>query len=154
MGSSFVTSDGEHGFWMTDGVLDLWLRLLALHLPEPTDRDPQTLRQVTREIRNQWLLASKGFFAGCVPVGLDQALSTSDGKDVVVAGIRSLRKALSGAPPKISKDALNLLGFEGFVWVEDFETRRLIEVADAFLELVDGTIKDTARSTNRMPGCR
>ena len=31
MGSSFV-GIGERGFWMRDGLLELWLRLLALHI--------------------------------------------------------------------------------------------------------------------------
>jgi hypothetical protein len=39
MGTTFVTlargvSDNDPGFWMPDGRLELWLRLLALHLPE------------------------------------------------------------------------------------------------------------------------
>src|SRR5262249_50741042 len=42
MGTTFVTlshesSGKERGFWMRDEMLEVWLRLLALHLPEPTD---------------------------------------------------------------------------------------------------------------------
>lgn len=154
MGTSFVTSDGEHGFWMADGVLELWLRLLALHLPEVTDHDNEIVHRVTREIRDRWLLASKGYFNGCVPVDLEFALATDEGKNVVVAGIHSLRMALSQHPSKISRHAINLMNFEGIVWTEDFDAWRLVEVADAFLELIAGKITDTARSTARMPGCR
>jgi hypothetical protein len=65
-----------------------------------------------------------------------------------------LREALLKAPPSISKDALNLLNFEGMEWVEDFETRRLVETADAFLSLLEGKISGTARSKEFMPGRR
>jgi hypothetical protein len=34
MGTSFV-SIGDHGFWMTDSILEIWLRLLALHVEDP-----------------------------------------------------------------------------------------------------------------------
>jgi hypothetical protein len=39
MGTTFVTlshetSGKEPGIWMRDGILELWLRLLALHLPD------------------------------------------------------------------------------------------------------------------------
>lgn len=139
---------------MRDSVLELWLRLLALHLPEPSNLDPQAVHQVTRQIRDGWLLASKGFFNECVPSDLEGAVSTNEGRSVVQAAIQSLKAALEHQPTTISKDALNLLGFESGQWAEDFETRRLIEVADAFLELLDGKISDTARSTDRMPGCR
>jgi hypothetical protein len=42
MGTTFVTlshdsSTGDPGFWMRDGMLELWLRLLSLHLPGPTN---------------------------------------------------------------------------------------------------------------------
>jgi hypothetical protein len=43
MGTTFVTiregnTGDEPGFWMRDHMLELWLRLLALHLPEPTNQ--------------------------------------------------------------------------------------------------------------------
>jgi len=43
MGTTFVTlsrevSETTPGFWMRDGMLELWLRLLSLHLPEPTNK--------------------------------------------------------------------------------------------------------------------
>ncbi|HEX7379494.1 MAG TPA: hypothetical protein VF278_20395 [Pirellulales bacterium] len=153
MGTSFVTIDGEHGFWMRDGILELWLRLLALHLPEPNTYNSEEVHRVTREIRDRWLLASKGVFSGCVPDYLKEAISTPDGKTVVDAAIGSLRSALERQEATISKNVLNLLAIEG-VWRQDFEARRLIEVADAFVELMEGKVADTVQSTDRMPGCR
>ena len=75
MGTSFVTiTDGitgdEPGFWMRDEMLELWLRLLSLHLPEPNDNGENT---ATPDIRNRWLLASRGYFNGCVPHEMEYA---------------------------------------------------------------------------------
>jgi hypothetical protein len=92
MGTSFVTitssqSGDKPGFWMRDAILELWLRLLSLHLPEPTDAGENV---ATPEIRNRWLLASSGCFNGCVPHDMEFACSTAHGTSVVRAAIQSL----------------------------------------------------------------
>src|SRR5260221_3994782 len=112
MGTSFVTADGEHGFWMRDSILELWLRLLALHIPEPADADSKLAHQVSRQIRDRWLLASKGFFSGCVPADVKNAVATQEGKAVVRAAIESLRTSLLRQPSTLDKNVLNLLGFD------------------------------------------
>jgi hypothetical protein len=89
MGSTFVEIDGK-GFWMRDGILELWLRLLALHVEDPDEGS------VGRGIRDNWLLASRGHFGGCVPDGLEEAVSTPEGRAVVVAAIQSL---IHSSPP-------------------------------------------------------
>jgi hypothetical protein len=146
MGTTFVEIDGTHGFWMNDGVLELFLRLLALHIKEPSEQD-----RLPAEIRDDWLLASRGFFVGCVPVMLDKHLSAASGKEVVVSTINSLKSALQKVGPVISKDALNLFGFVDSTWTKDFETHKLIEVADVFLELIDGKITQTCDSARLIP---
>ena len=95
-GTTFVTlareSPGkEPGFWMSDSMLEVWLRLLALHLPEPTDSGEH---QATIAIRNQWLLASRGYFIGCVPHGMEEACATQEGRNVVRTAIDSFLAAL------------------------------------------------------------
>src|SRR5581483_7275723 len=111
MGTTFVTlsrevSGNETGFWMHDGILELWLRLLALHLPEPTDSGEY---QATPKIRNQWLLASKGYFIGCVPHGMEDACSSQEGRTVVRMAIKSLLEALQCAGTLLDSETLNLL---------------------------------------------
>ena len=154
MGTSFVTTDEEHGFWMRDSTLEIWLRLLALHIREPNDYDPAKTHEVAKRIRDQFLLASKGYFGRCVPHGLEEAVATTEGATLVRLAVQSLLQALEKAPKELSKDVLNLLAIEGFVFTDDFETWRLIEVAHAFLGLLDGKITSTARSTAFMPGTR
>src|SRR5262245_61826020 len=110
MGSTFVTlSRGAYapgkqpGFWMRDGTLELWLRLLALHLPEPTDSGQH---RATLAVRNQWLLASRGYFTGCVPHGMEDACATEEGRFVVRKAIDSLLAALKKAETPLDADTL------------------------------------------------
>lgn len=148
MGTSFV-GIGDRGFWMPDGVLELWLRLLALHVEDPVESGPTATK-----IRDQWLLASRGFFGGCVPDGLEDAVSTTEGEALVRAAIHSLLRALAAAPSHLSKDVFNLMGFSGSEFTVDIETRRLVEVGRAFLDLLDGKITTGPSDTSFMPGCR
>jgi|SRR5579862_6856646 len=155
MGTTFVTlaretSGSEPGFWMRDGMLELWLRLLALHLPEPTNIGEH---QASIEIRNRWLLASRGYFGGCVPHNMEEACSTQAGCDVVRIAINSLLGALDLAPKSLDSDTLDLLGVEG-VRFATIERRSLQEIGHAFLDLLDGKITCTASSTDVMPGSK
>jgi len=147
MGTTFVTADGERGFWMRDGLLELFLRLLALHLEEPREPGAATV------IRDAWLLASRGWFTGCVPHGLEDAVRTDEGRALVRGAIGSLRAALASAPPALDAAVLNLLGMEGR-WEAPIETERLVEISQAFVDLLDGKIDQTARDTRFMPGSR
>src|SRR4051812_36328961 len=107
MGSSFVQIE-EKGFWMRDGVLELWLRLLALHIEDPKDSNSRI-----GEIRDGWLLASRGFFNGCVPVALDAAVRDEEGRRVVVSAIHSLMAALKKGPETLDRGVLNVIGIAG-----------------------------------------
>jgi hypothetical protein len=147
MGTTFVDIENR-GFWMHDSLLELWLRLLALHLDDPSPAETSPVPG----IRDQWLLASRGYFNGCVPHGLEDALATREGNTAVRDAIQSLMRALSAAPDHISKDALNLLGFSGGPFEADIETRRLREIGQAFLDLLDGKIQSGPADTSFMPG--
>jgi hypothetical protein len=146
VGTTFVSISG-HGFWIEDSLLELWIRLLALHVEDPIESGA-----VAATIRDQWLLASRGYFNGCVPDGLEEAVSTEEGSSVVRAAVDSLLKALADAPSALSKDAFNLMGFSGGTFTGDIETRRLIEVGRAFLDLLDGKIKSGPSDSSLMPG--
>ena len=131
---------------MRDSVLELWLRLLALHIEDPADGS------IAGEIRDSWLLASRGYFLGCVPIRLDEAVETEEGKRIVSSAIESLLNALQDGPVKLDFGTLNLLGFKSGAFTGDFEASRLIEVAIAFRCLLAGEIETDARSTAFMPG--
>ena len=145
MGTTFVNV-GENGFWLRDSLLELWLRLAALHIEDPVESG-----SLATTIRDQWLIASRGYFQGCVPIDLDEDLSTDEGKRLVTGAIKSLQKILAHSPEKLDGRAFNLLGIEG-TFTGDIETWRLIEVGQAMLDLIDGKIKTTARDDSKMPG--
>lgn len=147
MGTSFV-SINDKGFWMRDSVLELWLRLLALHVEEPGQEDGD----VVRNIRDKWLRASRGFFNGWIPDDLEEIVSTERGREVAIQAINSLLHSLKGGRKELDAGTLNLLGIEGG-WGGNFETWRLIEVGNAFLALITGRIQSDASSTEFMPGC-
>ncbi len=148
MGTTFV-GIGDRGFWMSDSVLELWLRLLALHIEDPVESG-----SLATMIRDQWLLASRGFCIGCVPEGLEEATFTPQGEALVRAAIQSLLGDLKAAPNFLSKDVFNIMGFSGGTFTADIETRRLIEVGHAYLDLLDGKIRAGPSDTSFMPGCR
>jgi hypothetical protein len=156
MGTTFVTlshgsSGKELGFWMRDGMLELWLRLLALHLPEPTDSGKH---QATIKIRNQWLLASRGYFNGCVPHGMEDACATSEGRNVVRIAIESLLAALQQSKTLLDAATLNLVGIEGGRFIAPIERKWLEDIAHAFLDLLDGKVSCVPSSTEVMPGSK
>jgi len=150
MGTTFVHAKPHGtdvpGFWMRDSVLELWLRFLALHIKDPLE--PPTL---ATSIRDQWLLASRGYFGGMVPHGLDEAVATPEGEAIVRAAIHSLLESLAKAPRDFGPEVLNLMGIEGEFFGR-WETSRFIEVGQAFIDLLDGKISDTSASTAFMPG--
>ena len=153
MGTTFVSlspevTGMESGFWMRDSMLELWLRLLALHLPEPT---VDGKFHATTVIRNQWLLASRGYFGGCVPHGMSEACATPEGRTVVRMAINSLLIELQRGPKALDASTLDLLGIEG-IQCASIDRRWMTEIAHAFIDLLDGKITCTAASTDVMPG--
>ena len=147
MGTTFVSLN-KKGFWIKDGVLEVWLRFLSLHLEDPaTEND----HKIITPIRNQWLLASRGYFNGCVPISLDEDLQTEKGKEIIVRTIHDFLKTLDTAPEELNKDVLNLMGIEG-KFCGDFDTWRLIEVSEAFLDLIEGKIQSDPSETDIFPG--
>ena len=59
MGSSFVNI-GDRRFWARDWTLEVWLRLLALRLEQPT-----AAGSTIGAKRDQFLLASEGYQRRC-----------------------------------------------------------------------------------------
>jgi hypothetical protein len=152
MSHTFVSLSRERpapGFWINDGFLEIWLRLLALHLPEPNDRGEF---RATYPIRNDWLLASRGYFTGCIPHSLREAWEVEGGQDVVRRAIDSLHAALSRDSAPLDPATLDLLGIENGQFTQALERWRFIDIAHAFLDLLDGAIEDDSSSNRILPG--
>jgi hypothetical protein len=161
MGSTFVTlgrnargipvdsgDDAEVGFWMSDSMLQLWLRFLALHIDEPTPEN-----QLAATIRNQWLLASRHGFGGCVPHDLDEATATPEGFELVNRAVESLSAALDFTSEPIAFQTLNLMGFDG-PWSATVDVDDLRDIAAAFRDLLDFKVESTASTKRPYPGSR
>jgi len=145
MGTTFVDVK-KKGFWLRDSVLELWLRFAALHIKDSADKNSKA-----HEIRDKWLLASRGYFSGCVPHSIEQAISTEDGEKIVTDAIHSLLIVLKKAPEKLDKNVISLMGCGE--WQINFETFRLIEVSEAILDLIEGKVGNGPEDTSFMPGC-
>ena len=53
---------------MRDRILEVWLRLLALHIADPEQGS------IGQQIREGWLLASRGYFLGMSQFDLKKPL--------------------------------------------------------------------------------
>lgn len=147
MGTSFVQISNK-GFWLRDHILELWLRLAALHIEDSVEENSEA-----HQIRDRWLLASRGFSNGCVPHYFEEAVSTEAGKKVVVEAINSLVDVLKLAPEELDKGFLNILGITGG-YRANIETYRLLEISEAMLGLIAGKVGAGPADTSFMPGCR
>ena len=96
MGTSFISipfgdkhlSDSQRvrtGIWVNDSILQLVLRLLVLHVPEPP---PGEVGAEPKAIRDQWLLASGVTFTGCVPHELDPISTSANGLLIVRSALK------------------------------------------------------------------
>jgi hypothetical protein len=86
MGSSFTEFHGK-GFWSWDPLLEAWLRVLSLHLGDDVHKPGWQ-----HDLRDQWLLASTGYFSGWVSPSLDEFLTT---EERVVAILQASERCIS-----------------------------------------------------------
>jgi hypothetical protein len=145
MSTTFVSIRGN-GFWMNDSILELFLRLLSLHIEESGAADSPALA-----IRNEWLFASRGYCTGGCPVSLEEHTTTAEGKALILAAIESLLSALKAAPAHLDKGVLNILGLTG-EFLKDFESARLVDVGECFAGLIDGKVFGGSTDSIPMPG--
>lgn len=133
---------------MNDSVLELFLRLLSLHIEDPLEE-----RSPAHKIRDEWLFASRGYCTGFCPVNLEEHIATAKGKALVLAAIASLLSALKAGPPQLDRGVLNVLGMSGEFTV-NFESARLIDVGASFAALIQGQVFGGPGSGVPMPGSR
>ena len=163
MSTSFVTLgraiDGsaakqgsQIGFWINDANLELLLRLLALQIEDPASTRPTGTdgERAARVIRDQWLLASRGWFVGCVPHGLEETMETRAGATIVRGALAALSVALADAPSTLPRGIVALLGIEGR-FGSDIPIGQLRACADALGDLLDGRMQTTSRDAAIVP---
>lgn len=142
MESSFV-GIGEHGFWMRDERLALFLRFAALNIAEDDARDP-----ALRALRDTWLLQSAYAFTGCMDTGL-RAEAT---RPAARRAVECLRGALEASNAPVDPAALGLMGIDAWGPPPRSQPRSdLIETCDAMLRLLDGETTTTAADAVYVP---
>ncbi|WP_149344643.1 hypothetical protein [Neorhizobium sp. P12A] len=146
MGTSFITLGRDRsgiatsthskmvGFWANDSLLELWLRLLALHIDEPSSAS-----DYGHKIRTQWLLASKHHFVGAVPHDLEEFTATTEGFDIVRKAVNSLSRMINQLDQPIQYQTLKLMGFDA-LWSKDIAVDELQEIALKFDDLLESRI--------------
>ncbi|MGJ7609302.1 MULTISPECIES: hypothetical protein [unclassified Variovorax] len=102
-------------------------------------------------IRNEWLLASRGFFGGAIPFHLADNIATSEGRKAVVNAIESLQTELKKSPMQLEPSVLNLLGISGS-FRGKLESGQLAEVGESLLALINGRQFGSAADSAFMPG--
>jgi len=117
----------EVGIWMRGEVLELWLRLLAVHVEDPAPQEAKRLC-FAREVRHQWLLASREYSRSMVPPGIAELCVKPLGMEIVRNAIRPLGTALERPPPQLSCGVLNLMDLN-YELIDNVETERLKEIA-------------------------
>src|SRR5438105_4492862 len=109
MGKSFTEFRGR-GFWARDKPLELWLRLVTLHLRYRVWVEDAAFR----DLRETWLTATSGC-QGCVGdcANLDRVLFNNDLVKVAVEASEEALGAIQQLGPKLDHKYLNALGLPG-----------------------------------------
>ncbi len=138
MGTTNVSLSPEAeapSFWIKDAWLEVWLRLLALHID-----DPVTPGGLAERMRNDWLFATKIPHNGCVPHRLDETAAGPEGRAILRGAVESLMAALAREPDDVSAATINLLGIGSGEYGRDIRRSGLLEIGRAFLDLLDDRI--------------
>lgn len=132
MGNSY-TSFKDHGFWSRDGLLELWLKLLANNLPTDIHEN-----EWLKPVREEWLLQSSGLFNGFVSAQLDVFLDQDEKVRTIISVADRAIDAVRAGGTALSSQALEKLGIEDSF--DDLPTGFLEEIHEAFTKLLRGEL--------------
>jgi len=145
MGKSFTTFKGS-GFWCRDGLLEVWLRCVALHFPDDAYQSDTWLH----ELRDQWMFASSGLCNGWVTAALDEHVTDSTRAEIVVAASKRAISRLRAFSEIVPSAFLNALGIEGTSF-NDHPIEWYEEIHDTFTSLLEGRLLSDAASSSVLP---
>lgn len=147
MGSSFTEFRGN-GFWSRDFLLEVWLRVLSLHLD-----DDVHLPGWQHDLRDKWLLASAGFFSGCIYPALDEFLTDSDRIAAILRASDRSIKSLRAFGDYVPAAFLNALGIKG-IFTSDQPIEYYELIANRFNALLRGELTTDASTSPVLPATR
>jgi hypothetical protein len=129
MASSFVRF-GDHGFWVSDWVLEYWLHFLANEV-DKVSQAPLWLQ----EAGQHWRIQSARICVGCVDVGLDEYATTPERKAALVAIGREAQRTLQ------SLDEEEEISLEsGSLPASDLPVGEIMDLAVQFVRLLGGDV--------------
>ncbi len=143
MGSSY-TSFKDHGFWSRDGLLELWLKLLAHNLPKDSPGS-----EWLKLLREEWLLQSSGIFNGFVSAQINELLDEDQKVRVVISAADHVIRTVRACGPTLSVQALEKLGIEDSY--DDFPIAFLEEIHEAFSKLLRGELAWDQSTSPKLP---
>ncbi len=143
MGSSY-TSFKDHGFWSHDGLLELWLKLLAHNLPKDSPGS-----EWLKLLREEWLLQSSGIFNGFVSAQMNELLDKDEKVRVVISVADQVIGTVRACGPTLSVQALEKLGIEDSY--DDFLIAFLEEIHEAFTKLLRGELAWDQSTSPKLP---
>jgi len=145
MGNSF-TEYQKFGFWSRDWLLESWLRMLALNLPDDVYKPCWV-----RDLRDDWLLQSAGFFSGCVSPKLDQHCSHKDQRETILATAQAVRTKIQTFDQRIPTSFFYAMGIAFVEYREWVPKEDLESIATRFIDLLEGKLTTTAPSSPVLP---
>jgi hypothetical protein len=147
VGSSFTEFRGC-GFWARDPSLEVWLYLLARELGDMGDR-PEWLSVA----RQDWHVKATAGFGGCICANLDEYITSPDRVELIVRLSNRVLVWLQKQGPLISASLLNSFktgGADSF-FTRNVEIHKFICVGEAFVQLLEGKLKTTAKTSPVLP---
>ncbi len=147
MGSSFTRFRGK-GFWSRDPLLEVWLRVLSLHLGDDVHKPGWQ-----HDLRDQWLLVSTGYFSGCISPSLDEFLTDEERVAAIVQASERCISSLRAFGAYVPATFLNALGcanpFGADLPIEWFDL-----IAARFTALLRGQLATDASTSPVLPARR
>jgi len=147
MGSSY-TEFRDKGFWSCDGLLEVWLRLLSLHL-----KGDVYTPGWQHDLRDRWLCISGVGISGCIHAALDEFLTDEERIGIVLEASDHCAKKLRAFGKSIPAATLNLLGLED-LFTEDISVAWVELIADRFSTLLRGELTTDAKTSPVLPFTR
>jgi hypothetical protein len=148
MGSSF-TQFRDKGFWSRDGLLEVWLRIMCLHM-EGEAHSPGW----QHNLRDTWLLASAGYFNGCVSASLDEFVTDDERVSVILRVSQRSIQSLRAFGAFVPAPFLNALSIDGTEFTADWPIEWFERIADRFTLLLRGELTTDASTSPTLPATR
>lgn len=123
----------------------MWLRVLSLHLGDDVHKPGWQ-----HDLRDQWLLASTGYFSGCISPSLDEFLTDEGCVAAILQASERCIISLRAFGPNVPATFLNALGFAN-PFAEDLPIEWFDLIAGRFTALCAGSLLQMSQRARCCP---